>query len=59
MANKTKTDIDAIEEIDRIYDRFHKKMLTLKKEQDRLIREALAHIEQSRIAHLKSSIKQS
>lgn len=47
---------DSIEEIDQIYDRFHKKMLVLKQKQDQIIREALAHIEQSRIQHLKTRI---
>lgn len=47
---------NSIEEIDQIYDRFHKKMLAIKKEQDRLIHEALTNIEQARITHLKSKI---
>lgn len=51
-----KTNAEYIEEIDRIYQRFQKKMLTLKQEQDRIIRRELARIEQQRIAHLKTRI---
>ena len=57
MPSKTpKTNTEYIEEIDRIYQRFQKKMLTLKQEQDRIIRRELTRIEQQRIAHLKTRI---